>query len=74
MKLDMKQRHTLARMDDKNRREKVDLARDMIYNRNFVVNSKHVEALLKEESLVPTAVSAKQYHLSLPNLTAYVEF
>jgi hypothetical protein len=62
MKLDMKQRRTLARVDDENRRSKVDLARDIIYNRNFAVNSKHVEALLKEESLVPTAVSARRYH------------
>lgn len=58
MKLDMKQRRTLARVDDESRRSKVDLARDIIYNKNFTVNSQHVESLLKEESLVPTAVSS----------------
>jgi hypothetical protein len=58
MKLDMKQRCTLARMDDENRRSKINTARDIIYNKNFAINSKYVEALLKQESLVPTDVSA----------------
>jgi hypothetical protein len=57
MTLDMKQRHTLARVDDENRKRKVELARDIIYNKNFAVNNKNVEVLLKPQSLVPTAVS-----------------
>jgi hypothetical protein len=55
---DMKQRKTLARIDDETRRGKVDLARDIIYNRHYVVNSTAVENILKAQSWVPTDVSA----------------
>jgi hypothetical protein len=54
----MKQRKTRARVDDEMTRSKVKLARDIIYKRNYVVNSKAVEAILKAQSLVPTTVSA----------------
>jgi len=54
---DMKTRKTLARVDNEMRRYKVETARDIIYNRNYVVNSKAVEAILKAESLVPNLVS-----------------
>jgi len=56
-KRDMKQRKTRARVDDEMTRSKVKLARDIIYNRNYVVNSKAVEAILKAQSWVPTTVS-----------------
>ena len=54
---DMKERKTLARVDDEIRRRKVELARDIIYNKNYAVDNANVEAILKPESLVPTAVS-----------------
>jgi hypothetical protein len=54
---DIKQRETLARVDDEARRRKVETARDIVYERNYAVDSTAVEALLKEESLVPTSVS-----------------
>jgi predicted transcriptional regulator len=53
----MKQRKTRARVDDEITRSKVKLARDIIYNRNYIVNSKAVEAILKPQSWVPTTVS-----------------
>jgi hypothetical protein len=60
---DMRQRTLLARVDDESRRYKVDLARDLIYNKNYTVDSKAVEALLKQQSLVPNIVSKLFYRL-----------
>jgi hypothetical protein len=54
---DMKQRETLARIDDDIKRHKVDVARQIIYQKKYAVDSKHVKTLLKEQSLAPTAVS-----------------
>jgi hypothetical protein len=59
MKHDMKQRETLARVDDKSRRRKVATVRDIIYNKNYAVNTNNVETLLMPQSLVPTTVSAQ---------------
>src|ERR1700676_583139 len=58
MRRDMAQRRTLAQIDDVKRRNRVETAREKIYEKGYVVDSKAVEALLQEESLVPTAVSA----------------
>jgi hypothetical protein len=58
MAQDIKQRKTLACVDDEIRRRKVDPAQDLIYKKNLAVNNDRVEALLKEESLVPMSVSA----------------
>jgi hypothetical protein len=58
MVLDMKQRKTLARVDDEIRRSKVDSARRIIYQKNFAVDTNAVEELLQPQSLVPTIVSA----------------
>jgi hypothetical protein len=58
---DMKQRETHVRVDDENRRRKVDTAREIIYKKNYAVDSGPVEALLQEQSLVPTSVSAKVF-------------
>jgi hypothetical protein len=59
MKRDMKQRETLARVDNESRRQKVAAAREIIYNKNYAVNTDHVEALLRPQSLVPTTVSVQ---------------
>jgi hypothetical protein len=56
--LDKKQRKTLARCDDETRRYTVNAARRIIYQENYAVDSNAVETLLKEQSLVPTSVSA----------------
>jgi hypothetical protein len=53
---DLKQRETLARVDDDSRQHKVNSARNIIYNKNYAVDSDSVEKLLKEQSLVPTSV------------------
>lgn len=45
-----------VRVDDADLREKITNARKLIYERGYVVNSDHVEDLLKPESLVPTIV------------------
>ena len=55
---DMKQRETLARADDNNKRRKVDIARQIIYQKKYAVDSKHVKYHLKDQSLTPTAVSS----------------
>jgi hypothetical protein len=61
--LDMKQRKTLARVDDTTRRSKVGEARDLIYKDNYAVNYDGVEELLKEQSLVPASVSTRFIHM-----------
>jgi hypothetical protein len=53
----MKQRETLARVDDHDTRRRINTARDIIYKKNYAVDSDPVESLLKERSLVPTPVS-----------------
>jgi hypothetical protein len=57
MHRDMIQRKSLARIDDAKRRNRTWSAREAIYLKNFAVDSTAVETLLKEDSLVPTAVS-----------------
>ena len=54
----MAQRSTLLRQDDVKRRSRIEAARKIIYEMGHMVNSKAVEDLLQEESLVPTVVRA----------------
>jgi hypothetical protein len=56
-KQDMRQRTTLARVDNLQRQAKITAAREMIYEQNWAVDSAPVQRLLKPESLVPTEVS-----------------
>ena len=56
MQRDMTQRKTLARIDDANRRDHVKVAREHIYEKSNGINSKRVQNLLQETSLVPTTV------------------
>ena len=56
MKKDNLQRQVLARRDTQERRNKIVAARQLIYKKNYVVDTPQVEALLKKESLVPTKV------------------
>jgi hypothetical protein len=53
---DMTWRRTLARVDDVRRRNRVVVARESIYKKNYTVDSKRVEDLLQAHSLVPTSV------------------
>jgi hypothetical protein len=57
MKLDMAQRQTLARIDDEDRRWKVATAREIIYSKNYAIDTDNVETLLQPHSLVPATVS-----------------
>jgi hypothetical protein len=57
MARDMTQRETMARTDDIHRRTSINTARQLIYEKNYRVNSAAVENLLRDKSLVPTAVS-----------------
>ncbi|RDB17809.1 hypothetical protein Hypma_000673 [Hypsizygus marmoreus] len=50
----MATRHDQPRRDDEDRQARVSKARELIYEKGYVVNSDHVEELLKAESLVPT--------------------
>ena len=56
MQRDLTQRKTLARIDDANRRGHVKAAREHIYEKSNGINSKGVQNLLQETSLVPTTV------------------
>ena len=62
----MAQRVTLARVDDVSRRNRVAAARESIYNKNYAISSVVVENLLREDSLVPTAVCIFPYPLLSP--------
>lgn len=53
---DMIQQKTLSQVDDIKRHNRVQAAHDLIYKKNYSVNSAPVERLLQEESLVPTMV------------------
>ena len=57
MRRDLSQRASLARVDDVNRRSRLDTARKAIYEKNNTVDGAVVENLLKNDSLVPAAVS-----------------
>jgi hypothetical protein len=61
MIMDMRQRKTLARVDDAQRRSNVANARRFIYDGQHLVDGVAVENLLKKESLVPTAVCSQNY-------------
>lgn len=54
---DMLQRTALARVDNDDRKRKVGIAREIIYNKNSAIHNDHVEAYLQGQSLVPTTVS-----------------
>ena len=58
MRQDMAQCRTLAQIDNVKQRNRVEMAREKIYEKGYVVDSKAVEAFLQEDSLVPTAVCA----------------
>jgi hypothetical protein len=60
MARDMSQRVTLARVDDVQRRVRISVARELIYEKNQQVNSAAVEKLLRETSLVPTVVCVRE--------------
>jgi hypothetical protein len=53
---DMAQRDTLARVDDVDRRHRIATARNLIYEKNYAVDSAAVKRLLQKDSLVPSAV------------------
>jgi len=61
MRRDMTQCISLARIDDVKQRSHVGAAREAIYSENNTIDSTAVENLLKEESLVPTAVGGFFY-------------
>jgi len=58
---DMTQRISLACIDDVKRHSRVGAAHEAIYSENNTIDSAAVENLLKEESLVPTAVGGFLY-------------
>jgi hypothetical protein len=53
---DMSQRDTLARVDDVDRRHRIATARNLIYEKNYAVDSAAIKRLLQKDSLVPSAV------------------
>lgn len=53
---DMKQRETLARVDDDARKAKISAARKIIYDKDYAVNNDASESMLKDQSLVATKV------------------
>lgn len=66
MTRDRQQRSTLARVDNEDRKFKIAAARRLIYEKNYAVDSRALEKLLKDESLVPTSVRAMCILSSLP--------
>ena len=62
---DMKQRQLLVRTDNDSRWNKVLQARELIYERNYAVNTPQIERSLRDQSLVPTAVSEDSLNSTL---------
>jgi hypothetical protein len=58
---DKNMRTKKPRVDDEERRFKVEVARRRIYKEGLVVNSTYVEDILKPQSLVPTVVRRVYY-------------
>ena len=56
MQQDMTQQKTLARINDANRHDHVKVAHELIYEESNGINSKGVQNLLQETSLVPMMV------------------
>ena len=65
MPRDMTQRKSLLCIDNVQRRSRVEAAREAIYVKNSAIDGVAVENLLKEDSLVPTAVSIFQCFRSI---------
>jgi hypothetical protein len=57
MRRDMAHRMSLARVDNLERRGRIKAAREIIYVKGYKIDSKAVEDLLRQDSLVPTAAS-----------------
>lgn len=70
---DMTQRQLLVRVDDNNRQNKIRDARKLIYERNYAVDSAPVQALLKDESLIPTTVSVNRAQGIYANLCGLMQ-
>ena len=66
MALDMKQRSRLARVDDQSTRDKIELARKIIYEKNFAIDTDAVEELLKDKSLTPILVRLERFGIGPP--------
>ena len=56
----MMQRKSLVRIDNVQRRNRVEAARNAIYVNNYAIDGTVVQNLLMEDSLVPTTVSILQ--------------
>jgi len=63
MRQDVMQCMSLAQADDVKQHTLIEAACETIYVNNNMVNSKGVEKLLQEESLVPTAVHVSSFSL-----------
>jgi hypothetical protein len=57
MRRDHAQHMSLARVDNLERRGRIKAAQEIIYVKNYKTDSKAVEDLLRQDSLVPTAAS-----------------
>lgn len=68
---DMRHWQSLARIDDEMLREKIQAARNLVYQKNYAVDNERVEALLKEHSLVPTAVKFQAPFINLSSDTTF---
>lgn len=62
-KRDMQDRLKLKRVDDQNRRDAIELARKLIFEKGVSLGSKQIADILGSKSLVPTRVSLnKVFH------------
>jgi hypothetical protein len=64
---DRRQRVSLARLDNNQRRSKVTAARKLIYSSNYAVDSAAIQRLLKDKSWTPTIVC--KYFIRSPDVT-----
>ncbi|TFK59842.1 hypothetical protein BDN72DRAFT_780189 [Pluteus cervinus] len=68
---DMNDRVTLKRIDDDDHREAVSDARELIYEKGYVITSEHVDNLLKDKSFTPTENAFSHPRLRQKGLDVY---
>ncbi len=63
--MDTKMRLILVRKDSEARQQKVEKARQLIYEKGIAITSKKIEDILQPQSLTPTRVSTRLLRINL---------
>jgi len=67
-KTDTRSRLKLVRKDDEARRQKIEAARRLMFEKGVNITSERIEKILRPQSLTPTRVSFPEYLFYFPKL------